>query len=608
MAQVVERLLETTVDQLRTFQKLDVLTEHEAKQVSHKRRNLEIDLLRKGVTPKHYFRYIQYEHNVQLLLKRRVQNLSSKGVTQSEKRMLKKALFLQGSRILFLFNRASRKFPSDKTVWKNYFKYCLRTDSFRMASRVLGKALARLPNSEELWLIAISFEFDRRKNMRAARTIAQKALRQLENSQLLWKEYFRIELYYLCRQIFQRQYLGLPIPQQEQVDIPEVVAEESPNNNRETTDGLIMLQDSDGEEENEEDQLVLDDELNLVYQDISQQSSVSIENSKEMSANKTSSIPLSFWEGGVVLLILKHILERWKSDDLFLASLVELVMETPFTPEVLKYEMRNVVLSQLRPYENCRLSLVKGWFKVESSFTQHAEILEQLKDIVRDIPKPDVLKRCCELMDSFSMNDDLRASFLDWSNSLNVSLLEHSGAGSDAIQQEPLKSLIERWQHRQDEKELKEIENVILNRMEREIFHNEDASVDTEQALVSIQFLSGEMGTLKSLNKLECVERIRRLYDRILQIHPMNVPVTKMAIHVEGKCMENNQSFQRLRRLFEAWCEVEGSTNIDCWLQYIAFERKYGESHNVTRLYWKAMKMLQNKVEFMERYSLLLVC
>ncbi|GJD12454.1 U3 small nucleolar RNA-associated protein 6 [Galdieria sulphuraria] len=611
MAQVVERLLETTVEQLRIFQKLKVITEHEAKQISRKRRSLERNLLQRETTPKHYFRYLQYEHNVQLLLKRRVKKLDRKDVTSIDKTRLRRALFQQDSRVMFLFNRASRKFPMDWTVWKNYLKYCLQTNSSRLASRVLGRALARLPNLEELWLIAISFEFDHRKNMRAARVIAQRALRQLENSQLLWKEYFRIELYYLCRQLFQRQYLGLPIPEREKVENSQSFTELNHRDtvcSQEVSDDHIPLQDSDMEEDNEDNQLLLDEELDLVYRDISQHSSISHDSTKGSDQNQTISISVSFWEGCTVLLILKHILQKWETDDHFLASLVQLVMETPFSPQVLKNEIRSLIFSKLRTYENCRLALVKGWFQSDSnslSSFQCNELLDQLKEIVRDIPTRDVLNRCCEVMDSLSMKEELKQSFLNWVSKLDRSLIEDSHTLIKTIQSESLDSLITTWQHIKDEKERKDMECFIIDRLEQEVFDSKDANVDNKKALLSIQFLNGEMGTLASLNNLECLERIRKLYDRILHLCPMNVSVIRIAIHVEERQNHDKQSIHRLRKLFDAWCEVEGSVCIDCWLQYITFERKCSGPHRVTQLYWKAMKMLQNKAEFMERFSLL---
>jgi len=593
MAQAIERLLETTVEQLHTFLKLKVVTEHEAKQVARRRRNLERALLQKEVTPKHYFRYIQYEHNVQLLLKRRMKNLGAKALTRSEKRILKRALFQQTSRVFFLFNRASRKFPMDWTVWKSYFKYCLQTSSFRLASRVLGRALARLPNLEELWLLAISFEFDHRKNMRAARIIAQRSLRQLINSQLLWREYFRIELYYLCRQIFQRQYLGLPIPQKEERDVShskDIFSDE-------TNHGQILLRDDDAsEDDREEDQLALDEEFNLAYQD-----SVS-EESSSSAPERTSSVSFSFWEGGVVLLVFKHILGRWKTEDSFLASLVELVMETPFSPQVLKNEIRNLVLFHLRTHENCRFALMKGWFHTSNDAFQPDAFIDQLKEIIQDIPKKDVLNRCCQLMDSLSLEEEFKASFLKWVDN-NVILVDSSEGERRDIQEsnDNLSQLVETWQQMKDEQDREDIERSIIGRLEQQIFHQ--TGVDTNQALFLIQFLNGEMGTLTSMNNLECLEKVRNLYDKLLYYCPMNVSIIRMAIHVEQG--QKKQNLQRLRKLFDAWCELEGNTCIDCWLKYISLERRHNENRKVAQLYWKAMKMLQNKAEFIERFSMI---
>eukprot|EP00871_Galdieria_phlegrea_P002242 jgi/Galph1/3018/GphlegSOOS_G1692.1 len=610
MAQVVERLLEATVEQLHRLQLLGILTQHEAKKLSKKRRTFENSVIQKGATSRHYLRYIQYEQNVELLFRRRIKRAQKfrKDIGQREKKQLGRDLALQSSRIFFLYNRATRKFPTDLTLWKEYLRHCVVTESFRLSSRVLGRALARLPNVEELWLLGISLEFDYRHNMRAARILAQRSLRYLEHSSSLWKEYFRLELYYLCRQLLKRHYLQLPIP------TTENLAAEQRGNNVEIQDKSWTEYIPTNEEKDDGsagEALYIDYELDLAKRD-SLEPIASITTVRNGSDDKLtekcvgSSTLSSFWEGGVVQVILNKIIDLFPDDDKLIAELVELVFETPFAPTSLKMAMQNVVFDRFRYSINCRVAVIKRWLHLnkETEAFPIENCIGEWKQLLKDTPKKETLEACLLFWNHLEIEDrrDIESQLSQFAAQLGIG--SHLKETQDS--KVPIDQLLETWKSLEsDSEERQKLQSIIFERFEKETFHSTDGIDGTTGALY-LKWIVGEyVNTIEK--ESESLEVARQVYDRILYLSPNNLSIVLAAIEIEWKMISkgDKETLKRLRRLLESWCEIEGWNNCTCWLNFIRFERMFGDVLKVSEIYWRAMKTLKKTREFMEQYALL---
>jgi hypothetical protein len=98
-----------------------------------------------------------------------------------------------------MFSRYSQHFKHSLDVWKEHISYCLRTNSTKSLSRVLGKALLLHPTSEDLWLIARHIEVEVKHDFDSARAVMQRAVDLNKRSLKLWIEYFKLELDFLKR-------------------------------------------------------------------------------------------------------------------------------------------------------------------------------------------------------------------------------------------------------------------------------------------------------------------------------------------------------------------------------------------------------------------------
>ena len=108
-----------------------------------------------------------------------------------------------------IFQRALRRYGQDVALWLQYLDFGMRTNSGKQLGSSFARALSRHPRVPSLWLQAASWEFDRNRNVQAARTLMQRGLRVNQHSKQLWLEYFRLELLYVQKIKARRLVLGL---------------------------------------------------------------------------------------------------------------------------------------------------------------------------------------------------------------------------------------------------------------------------------------------------------------------------------------------------------------------------------------------------------------
>lgn len=197
-------------------------------------------------------RYAEYEIALESLRKVRVKLMGGAG---GSKRTLADYCILR--RVNFVFERATRKFRGDLSLWVRWLDFCTASKSSKHISRVsnpvssslrlsepsmpppmvcplptppfhrrhapasgipvlsfippqiLAQALKLHPAVPGLWARAAAWEFDHKRDSSAARKLLQRGLRMCPSSQQLWIEFFRFELLYAAQLRARRSVLGL---------------------------------------------------------------------------------------------------------------------------------------------------------------------------------------------------------------------------------------------------------------------------------------------------------------------------------------------------------------------------------------------------------------
>ena len=153
-------------------------------------------------SPPPSLRYVEYETQLEAL---RAARQASRAITG------KKSLaeFCIVRRIHFIYERCTRKFRGDLSLWSRWLRFCQRSASRRQMSKVLAKALALHSGAAALWTYAAAWELEGNLNAGAARALMQRGLRMCKHAPQLWHEYFRLELLYALRLRERRRVLGI---------------------------------------------------------------------------------------------------------------------------------------------------------------------------------------------------------------------------------------------------------------------------------------------------------------------------------------------------------------------------------------------------------------
>jgi U3 small nucleolar RNA-associated protein 6 len=138
--------------------------------------------------------------------------------------------------VYFLYNRATRKFSGDLTLWMQYIDFARKDKAYKKLNDIFT-AVARLhPTKPEIWTLAARYFMDTQADITNARSYMQRGLRFCKSSEYLWLEYAKLETIYVGKIAGRRKILGLDIDrtkQQETADgdvdmisLPQITAED----------------------------------------------------------------------------------------------------------------------------------------------------------------------------------------------------------------------------------------------------------------------------------------------------------------------------------------------------------------------------------------------
>jgi len=145
--------------------------------------------------------YLKYVISLDKLLVARVKRLeaNTSKVTKELHDMLHAIQGTLDNHIIYIFDRAVRRFSSEVVLWNDYIAFLQRKEAVTALNGVFGKALSLYPKNEDFWLQASIHELEANSNVHSARVTLQRALRAIPASSKLWLRYFELELWNALR-------------------------------------------------------------------------------------------------------------------------------------------------------------------------------------------------------------------------------------------------------------------------------------------------------------------------------------------------------------------------------------------------------------------------
>ncbi|KAJ5924581.1 RRNA processing protein Utp6 [Penicillium verhagenii] len=190
--------LEKSVPELKEFEKKKLFTKDEITSIIKKRSDFEHKLNARGAKPVDFVRYVEYEINLDTLCKKRTKRMGIRSAGHSGQR-----------RILFVLDRATRRFHGDLNLWIQYIEYTRKQKAYKKLAIILTDALRFHPTSAELWIYAAKYSLDEHADMSQARSYMQRGLRFCKSARLLWIQYAKLELIYIAKLVARQRILGL---------------------------------------------------------------------------------------------------------------------------------------------------------------------------------------------------------------------------------------------------------------------------------------------------------------------------------------------------------------------------------------------------------------
>ncbi|KAJ4312683.1 U3 snoRNP protein [Neodidymelliopsis sp. IMI 364377] len=216
--------LEQSATELNELERKKIFTREEIKSIAKKRSDFEHIINARGSHPTDYMRYIEFEKNIDALRQKRVKRLGirHKGAGQRS--------------IYFLYNRATKKFSGDLTLWLHYIDFARKDKAYRRLSDIFTSVVRLHPTKPELWTLAANYFMDSQADITNARSYMQRGLRFCKNSEDIWLDYAKLETIYVGKIAGRRKILGLDIDRtkKQQADdedtdmlaLPDVTAED----------------------------------------------------------------------------------------------------------------------------------------------------------------------------------------------------------------------------------------------------------------------------------------------------------------------------------------------------------------------------------------------
>ncbi|KAI8050313.1 U3 small nucleolar RNA-associated protein 6-domain-containing protein [Syncephalis plumigaleata] len=194
MTDIIQRYLEDMVPELEDLEERNIISKTERISIIKRRTKFEYSIKRRQPHKIDFLRYIEYEDNLDKLIKERRSRTEFKNGKLGK---TSRGDYSGQQRVCKVYERAVNRFHGDVKLWLQYTEYLKSKKATRVLSKTLARALQLHPTKPLLWIYAAAWEFEDNGSIVAARAMMQRGLRFNSNSKELWIEYFRLELAYM---------------------------------------------------------------------------------------------------------------------------------------------------------------------------------------------------------------------------------------------------------------------------------------------------------------------------------------------------------------------------------------------------------------------------
>ena len=139
MADKVENILERMTDELSYYISEDLFSKREVKKIVKERRNSEYKMQRKDANLLFFLDSIKFEKKLEKLRQKRVKKQADNADEVKQRNNLVEHSVVR--RVMYLYDRATRKFRQNIALWKEYLEYLVKQKSYQKLNRVLSKCL-----------------------------------------------------------------------------------------------------------------------------------------------------------------------------------------------------------------------------------------------------------------------------------------------------------------------------------------------------------------------------------------------------------------------------------------------------------------------------------
>ncbi|USP73126.1 hepatocellular carcinoma-associated antigen 66 [Curvularia clavata] len=217
--------LEQSATELNELERKKIFSREEIGSIAKKRSDFEHIINARGSHPEDYMRYIEFEKNVDALRRKRIKRL---GVRYKG----------SGQRTIYLlYNRATRKFSGDLTLWMQYIDFARRDKAYKRLNDIFTSVARLHPTKPDIWILAANYFMDTQADITNARSYMQRGLRFCKSQETMWLEYAKLETIYVGKIAGRRKILGLDVDRtkkagtdedgdEDMIALPEVTAED----------------------------------------------------------------------------------------------------------------------------------------------------------------------------------------------------------------------------------------------------------------------------------------------------------------------------------------------------------------------------------------------
>ncbi|RMZ70581.1 rrna processing utp6 [Pyrenophora seminiperda CCB06] len=217
--------LEQSATELNELERKKIFTREEISSIAKKRSDFEHIINARGSHPEDYMRYIEFEKNVDALRRKRIKRLGARYKGHGQRT------------IYFLYNRATRKFPGDLSLWMQYIDFARKDKAYKRLNDIFTSVARLHPTKTDIWILAANYFMETQADITNARSYMQRGLRFCKSSETMWVEYAKLETIYIGKIAGRRKILGLDIDRtktsgtdedgdEDMIALPQVTAED----------------------------------------------------------------------------------------------------------------------------------------------------------------------------------------------------------------------------------------------------------------------------------------------------------------------------------------------------------------------------------------------